>query len=118
MSMCKFHDDLMHAPSRVRAHAHEHAASVLHRDGGRRLLPRYQVAGLSDTMVRSRPRLGLRGQNNGAAVQTEQQRARRADLSAWQSCAGYSGLGPSPRAYNGGWEVKSARKWRGIPSML
>lgn len=31
--------------------------------------------------------LHLRGQNNGAAVQTEQQRAQRADPSAWQSCA-------------------------------
>lgn len=36
-------------------HAHIHSASVLHRDGGRRLLPWYQVAGLSDTMVRSCP---------------------------------------------------------------
>ncbi|KAK5867452.1 hypothetical protein PBY51_011944 [Eleginops maclovinus] len=69
-------------------------------------------------MVRSSPRLGLRGQNNGAAVQTEQQRARRVDLSEWQICRGYSGPGPSPHTYNGEWEVKCRRKWRGIPSML
>lgn len=37
------------------------------------------------------PQLGLRGQNNGAAVQPEQQRARPADLSAWQCCSGCSG---------------------------
>ena len=32
-----------------------HSPSVFLGDGGRRLLPRYQVAGLSDTMVRSCP---------------------------------------------------------------
>lgn len=49
------------------------------------------------------PQLGLRGQNNGAVVQTEQQRARPADLSAWQSYSGYSG--PQTLSLHTQWRV-------------
>lgn len=45
-------DTILH---NAHTHTRAHAASVFHRDGGRRLLPWYQVAGLSDTMVRSCP---------------------------------------------------------------
>ncbi|TNN50685.1 hypothetical protein EYF80_039135 [Liparis tanakae] len=74
---------------RYKTEATAAARRLLPKEAGRRLLPRYRVAGLSDTMLRSRPAARPERPNNGAAVQTERQRARRADLSARPS-----GVGP------------------------
>ena len=77
----------------------------------------YQVAGLSDTMVRCAPWRGPSGQDNRATEQEGQQRAPRANLSAWQSHRASLASDPLHNTMRGGGGQEHG-KTEGIPSML
>lgn len=86
---------------------------------GRRQAPSLSVSGCrsvghnGEELPRER---GLRGQNNGAAVQSRA--AEGMTSRSVRAAATTPAPRPSTGKYNGKWEVKSVRKWRGIPSML
>lgn len=79
------------------------------------------VAGLSDAMMRSclaAPSVRAEQWSRSADRAAEGTTSRSVSLVELLLRLQAPPLQPSVSTYNGKWEVKSKRKWRGIPSML